>query len=538
MISEITQLLVDEFKRTGNVSNFEQIRRTVTSKHKKQTPKTADIFAAIPSPYREPIQALLKIRPVRSASGVMPIALMCKPHPCPHQETTGLACVYCPGGVSSDFEFSTQSYCGYEPTSMRAIKARYHPHKQITVRLEQIKSLGHNSDKIEVIVMGGTFFYLPKSYRDWFIKEVLDALSDHESHSVEEAVLFAERSKYRCVGLTIETRPDYCSPVHLVEMLSYGATRLEIGVQSPYQDVLTAMNRGHGLDEVKLCFRDSRHHGFKVIGHFMPFLPGVDVERELYGWTEIWQDPSLRPDGLKLYPTLVMRGTVLHDMYVRGEYKPPTHEEITNQLGVIMSMIPPWVRLYRVQRDIPIPLVTAGADVGNLRELGLAASQLRGEPCREVRTREVGIRDVHDELVERSWGVKVVEELVRRDFIASDGWEVFLSFEDAIGDCLAGMLRLRWLEEEKTAMVREVHVYGTSLKTSTRDTESDTVGTFAGSWQHQGLGKLLLEQAEMIASNEWDCDQVSIISGLGVRKYYAKFGYELDNKGYMTKNLS
>ncbi|KAL0231501.1 hypothetical protein GEMRC1_010905 [Eukaryota sp. GEM-RC1] len=249
------------------------------------------------------------IKPVRAASGVLPIALMCKPHACPHTQQTGLVCSYCPGGPGSDFEFSTQSYCGYEPTSMRAIKARYNPHKQVTVRLNQLKQLGHHSNKIEIIIMGGTFFYLPKTYRDWFIRQILDALSDHESHTVKEAVMFAERCKHRCVGLTIETRPDYCAPDHLKEMLSYGSTRLEIGVQSPYQDVLSAMNRGHGIEAVTKCFTDCREHGFKVIGHFMPFLPGVeDEEREIRGWHEIWTDPSLRPDGIKIYPTLVMRG--------------------------------------------------------------------------------------------------------------------------------------------------------------------------------------------------------------------------------------
>nr|NVI73457.1 elongator complex protein 3 [Cucujiformia] len=182
-------------------------------------------------------------------------------------------CVYCPGGPDSDFEYSTQSYTGYEPTSMRAIRARYDPYLQTRHRVEQLKQLGHSVDKVEFIIMGGTFMSLPQDYRDFFIRNLHDALSGHKSSSVEEAVKYSERAKSKCIGITIETRPDYCLEKHLSDMLSYGCTRLEIGVQSVYEDVARDTNRGHTVKAVCGTFRLAKDAGFKVVAHMMPNLP-------------------------------------------------------------------------------------------------------------------------------------------------------------------------------------------------------------------------------------------------------------------------
>lgn len=206
---------------------------------------------------------------------------MCKPHRCPHIAMTGNICVYCPGGPDSDFEYSTQSYTGYEPTSMRAIRARYNPYEQARQRLEQLRSLGHTCDKVEYIIMGGTFMSMPQDYRDWFIKELHDAVSGHTSHDVDEAVKFSEQSLTKCIGITIETRPDYCLKQHISQMLRYGCTRLEIGVQSTYEDVARDTNRGHTVKAVCEGFEMAKDAGYKVVAHMMPDLPNVGWERDI-----------------------------------------------------------------------------------------------------------------------------------------------------------------------------------------------------------------------------------------------------------------
>lgn len=206
---------------------------------------------------------------------------MCKPHRCPHINMTGNICVYCPGGPDSDFEYSTQSYTGYEPTSMRAIRARYNPFAQTRHRVEQLQQLGHSVDKVEFIVMGGTFMCLPEEYRDYFIRNLHDALSGHSSANVAEAVKYSQHSRTKCIGITIETRPDYCLKRHISDMLSYGCTRLEVGVQSVYEDVARDTNRGHTVRAVSESFHFSKDAGFKIVAHMMPDLPNVDFERDV-----------------------------------------------------------------------------------------------------------------------------------------------------------------------------------------------------------------------------------------------------------------
>ena len=257
---------------------------------------------------------MLKVKPVRTSSGVAIVAVMSKPHRCPHIWTTGNICIYCPGGPDSDFEYSTQSYTGYEPTTMRAIRARYDPYVQVKDRVGQLKMLGHDVDKVEFIVMGGTFMSLKRDYRDYFIRNLHDALSGHTSRNVGEAVRYSERGKHKCIGITIETRPDFCHQVHLRDMLSYGCTRLEVGTQSIYEDVAKDTNRGHSVVDVKNCFELAKDCGFKVVTHMMPDLPNVGFERDMWGFREFFNNSDFRPDGLKIYPTMVIRGTILYEM--------------------------------------------------------------------------------------------------------------------------------------------------------------------------------------------------------------------------------
>ena len=493
-------------------------------------PRLVDIIAAIPEGQKPALLPFVKAKPVRTASGVAVVAVMCKPHRCPHIALTGNICVYCPGGPDSDFEYSTQSYTGFEPTSMRAIRARYDPYEQSKGRLEQLVALGHAVDKVEYIVMGGTFMALSEDYRDFFIRKLHDALSGHSSTTVDEAVSFGEHSPHKCVGITIETRPDYCLRPHLSQMLKYGCTRLEIGVQSVYEDVARDTNRGHTVHAVCETFHLAKDCGFKVVAHMMPDLPNVGFERDIAQFKEYFENPAFRSDGLKIYPTLVIRGTGLYELWKTKRYRSYPPDLLIELLAKALALVPPWTRVYRVQRDIPMPLVSSGVDHGNLRELVLARMKDYGLRCRDVRTREVGIQAVHHKV--RPDQI----ELVRRDYVANGGWETFLSYEDPQQDILVGLLRLRKCSEQvfrpelvsqPTSLVRELHVYGSVVPVHTRDPTK---------FQHQGFGALLMEEAERIAREEHGSQKLAVISGVGTRYYYRKLGHELDGP-YMSKML-
>nr|WCZ58563.1 tRNA uridine(34) acetyltransferase [Andalucia godoyi] len=553
---------------------------SLRNKHSKlhnspATPKLTDILSALPEHLKPMLVPLLKVRPVRTASGIAVVAIMSKPHRCPHIALTGNICVYCPGGPDSDFEYSTQSYTGYEPTSMRAIRARYHPHLQVRSRVVQLQRLGHDTDKVEFVLMGGTFMSLAADYRDWFIRNLHDALSGYTSSSVEEAVRFGEQAHTKCVGLTIETRPDYCLRPHLSSMLAYGCTRLEIGVQSVYEDVARDTNRGHTVKAVCECFHASKDAGFKVVAHMMPDLPNVGRERDMAQFTELWENPAFRMDGLKIYPTLVIRGTGLYELWRKGMYQNYAPDELVDIVAQILALIPPWTRVYRIQRDIPMPLVSSGVEYGNLRELALARMKELGIPCRDVRTRECGIQEIHNKI--RPDRI----ELIRRDYAANGSWETFLSYEDPEQDILVGLLRLRKLSQTGTyrpeltvkgrspapcrrrlemfsksdlfdeessdndgevmdekvdagadaqircSMVRELHVYGSAVPVHERDPNK---------FQHRGFGTLLMEEAERIAKDEHRSLRIAVISAVGTRDYYRKLGYRLEGP-YMIKDL-
>uniref|UniRef100_A0A8P4KTZ3 Elongator complex protein 3 n=1 Tax=Dicentrarchus labrax TaxID=13489 RepID=A0A8P4KTZ3_DICLA len=557
-IADVIKQLV-EAHEDGKDINLNKVKTKTSAKYGLEAqPRLVDIIAAVPPQYRRALVPKLKAKPIRTASGIAVVAVMCKPHRCPHISFTGniLTCLLI---YYSDFEYSTQSYTGYEPTSMRAIRARYDPYLQTRHRVEQVsetlrkncnscnpkpitclstvcfvcdvqlKQLGHSVDKVEFIVMGGTFMALPEEYRDYFIRNLHDALSGHTSNNVAEAVRYSERSNTKCVGITIETRPDYCLKRHLSDMLGYGCTRLEIGVQSVYEDVARDTNRGHTVRAVCESFHLSKDAGFKVVAHMMPDLPNVGMERDVEQFIEFFENPAFRPDGLKLYPTLVIRGTGLYELWKTGRYKSYNPSALVDLVARILALVPPWTRVYRVQRDIPMPLVSSGVEHGNLRELALARMKDMGTECRDVRTREVGIQEIHHKV--RPYQV----ELVRRDYVANGGWETFLSYEDPEQDILIGLLRLRRCSPQSfrpelkggTSIVRELHVYGSVVPVSSRDPSK---------FQHQGFGMMLMEEAERIARDEHGSSKLAVISGVGTRNYYRKMGYELEGP-YMVKDL-
>lgn len=529
-VADIIQELLKAHNENRDV-NLTKLKGQISQKYGLESqPRLVDIISGVPADYKKILIPKLRAKPIRTASGIAVVAVMCKPHRCPHISLTGNICVYCPGGPDSDFEYSTQSYTGYEPTSMRAIRAHYNPYLQTRGRIDQLRQLGHDVDKIEFIVMGGTFMALPVEYRDYFIRNLHDALSGHSSSSVEEAVSYSERSRTKCIGITIETRPDYCLKRHLGDMLNYGCTRLEIGVQSVYEDVARDTNRGHTVKAVTESFQLAKDCGFKVVAHMMPNLPNVDLDRDLDQFKEYFENPAFRSDGLKIYPTLVIRGTGLYELWKEGKYRSYPPSVLVDLLAQILALVPPWTRVYRVQRDIPMPLVTSGVEHGNIRELALARMADYGTKCRDVRTREVGIQEIHHKIKPEQI------ELVRRDYVANGGWETFLAYEDVQQDILIGLLRLRKCSDETfrpelkgkgASIVRELHVYGSVVPVAAKDPTK---------FQHQGFGMLLMEEAERIAREEHGANKLSVISGVGTRNYYRKLGYELDGP-YMSKSL-
>ncbi|KAL6584371.1 Elongator complex protein 3 [Orobanche minor] len=480
-IAEIVSTMV-YLSRKGQDVDLNAVKSEACRKYGlSKAPKLVEMIAALPESEREALLPKLRAKPVRTASGIAVVAVMSKPHRCPHIATTGNICMYCPGGPDSDFEYSTQSYTGYEPTSMRAIRARYNPYVQARSRIDQLKRLSHSVDKVDRVLL-------------------------------------------------LARRPDYCLGPHLRQMLSYGCTRLEIGVQSTYEDVARDTNRGHTVAAVADCFCLAKDAGFKVVAHMMPDLPNVGIERDMESFKEFFESPCFRADGLKIYPTLVIRGTGLYELWKTGRYRNYPPEQLVDIVARILAMVPPWTRVYRVQRDIPMPLVTSGVEKGNLRELALARMDDFGLKCRDVRTREAGIQDIHHK-------IKPEEvQLVRRDYTANEGWETFISYEDTCQrhTCWIIAFTEMWMECDlprahgEVFHCRELHVYGTAVPVHGRE---------ADKLQHQGFGTLLMEEAERVAVSEHRSTKVAVISGVGTRHYYRKLGYELEGP-YMVKYLT
>ena len=466
---------------------------------------------------------------IRAASGIHVVAIMTKPYPCPGK------CVYCFGGPSYD---TPQSYLGEEPALMRAVQNNFHPYLQVQNRLQQYVAKGHNPVKVEMIVMGGTFTALPLDYQEWFIAQAFKALNDfpyfrlEESVDIEEAKKLNERARVRCTGLTLETRPDYAKRFHIDNMLRLGATRVEIGVQTVYDDVLELVHRGHGVEESIAATRRLKDAGLKVVYHMMIGLPGMTPQKDLEAFKTIFTDSRFMPDMIKIYPTLVIKGSKLYEWWIRGDYEPYSEEVTIDLVAKILSIVPPWVRVMRVHRDVPAPIIEAGVKKSNLRELAMVRLRKLGLRCREIRCREAGINYVKR-------GILPVEEnikLVRYDYEASGGHEVFLSFEDVRQDLLIGILRLRipsekaWryeIRETSSAIVRELHVYSLALPLGERSEVS---------WQHRGYGRRLLMEAERIAREEFDVKKILVMSGIGVKEYYRKLGYR-DDGVYVSKTL-
>ena len=469
-----------------------------------EVPQNSLILEEVREEEMEIVRPFLVKKPVRTISGVAVVAVMSSPHPCPHGK-----CSYCPGGTDSP-----QSYTGKEPAARRASRNEFDPFRQVTDRITQLEAIGHDTDKIDLIIMGGTFTSRDPEYQEWFVKRCFDGMNcigsaDKESKNIEEAQSINETSKHRCIGMTVETRPDVFTKEQITNALRLGVTRVELGVQLLDDDILRAVERGHGTKEIKEATRNCKDAGLKICYHIMPGLPGSGPDRDLESFKEMFGNPEYRPDMLKIYTTLVIEGTKLYDMWKAGEYVPYNEADAVALIADMKAMIPEYVRVQRIQRDIPAPQISAGILKSNIREMVQEELKRKGRECRCIRCREAGHRSL-------SLNDDSKLELKITEYDASSGKEFFISRE--YDDSIAGYVRLRI--SDGIAMIREVKVFGKMAGIGDK-----------GEWQHRGIGKELIMEAERIAGN---ASQIRVTSGVGVREYYRSLGYELEGP-YMVK---
>lgn len=517
-------------------SELESRKREVCSMYSLSTfPSNTDVMDAIPSQRRD-LAKIIQKKPTRTSSGVSPVAIMTSPKGCPHGK-----CLYCPGGPSSEFS-SSQAYTGHEPAAARGKQNEYNPYGQVTLRLEQLRNIGHPVDKVELILMGGTMTSRSHDYQVWFVKRALQAMNEYDittlpDPSVEDSFAQSEENweylenviaknetaDVRCIGITFETKPDWCKEEQINRMLRLGGTKTEIGVQTTFERINREMHRGHGIDESVRANKQLRDSGFKVGFHMMPGQPGMTKQMCVQDFTEIFQKEEWKPDYLKIYPTLVVEGTKVYDMWHEDKFKPLSTEQAAEVIAEIMPEIPRYTRLQRVQRDIPADYIDGGVQKSNLREIAEEKMKQNGDECLDIRSREVGQNDEDPEELE----LDVLE------YTSCGGTEYFISIEDFNKNLLVGFCRLRFpdtphrRELQDSAIVRELHVYGSEV----------SLGKTNAEYQHKGFGKQLMEKAEEIAYDN-GYRKISVISGIGVRQYYRqKLNYYQDGP-YVSKRIS
>ena len=515
---EISQNLLAMTNPTRNDVKKE-IKKICVKYSLERIPRNYEILAEVQGTEFMKLQKALLRKPVKTASGVAVIALMPKPYACPHGR-----CTYCPGGIEYN---SPNSYTGREPSTQNAIENNYDPKKQILDKLAKLQAYGHDVTKLELVIVGGTFLFMTQEYQYDFIKSCYDAINGLDSPDLESAKKNNELAKIRNVGFTIETKPDYCKKQHADWMLDYGITRVEIGVQSLHERVYEIVNRGHNLHDVIESFQIAKDAGYKIVSHMMPGLPTMTPEEDVSDFKKLFDDPSFRPDMLKIYPTLVIEGTPLYQSFKDGKYIPYSDQDMIKVLTDIKKMIPRWVRIMRMQREISSDQIIAGPKLGNLRQIVQGNLKKLNLSCKCIRCREAGLSE--DEI-----SVDDIK-LNRENYESSGGQEVFLSYDDS-QDRIFGFLRLRKPSSlahrkevtQNTCIVRELHVFGKSLRLGERDGDSI---------QHLGLGKNLMSQAEKIAKEEFDAKRLLVISAVGTREYYRKIGYSPLGP-YMSKELA
>ena len=526
--SEIVDLIL-----SGKIHSKEDIHKAKIRLCKKyeipNIPPDSEIIARLPDygftdEEHENLLSLLRKKAMRTISGVAIVAVMTSPEECPH----GL-CVPCPGGPTSG---TPQSYTGHEPAALRASFNDFDPFLQTRNRLDQLKAIGHPVDKVDLINMGGTFTSRDPYYQKWFVKRCFDAMNNQESKSLEDAKKINETAGSRCIGLTIETRPDWFRVRHCDMALNWGATRVELGVQTVYDDVLYNMKRGHTVFDSILATRIAKNSGFKVCYHMMPGLPSSDYKRDLDSFITIFEDFNFKPDMIKIYPTLTIKGTGLYEMWKRGDYEPLSTEEAINFIAEVKSFVPEWVRIQRIQRDVPARFIDAGVKKSNLRQLVVREMKQRNTVCRCIRCREVGHKLLRKDF-------EINEDRIGFSCIfyeASDSEEVFISLVDEEHDALIGYLRLRdinnshrfELSKNPCMIIRELKVVGREI----------SIGRYSKKGlQHKGYGRELIDEAVRICYEEFDKKYLFVLSGVGVKEYYRRLGFR-DEGVYLVKKIS
>jgi len=512
----------------------------------------------------------LRLKPVRTRSGVTPLTVLTKPFPCPG------TCIFCPNDVRMP-----KSYLADEPGAQRAERNAFDPYLQTYERLQAFHNIGHPTDKIEVIVLGGTWSFYLESYQRWFVWRVFEALNDFgagidrtaealaaaELYPVEQERLPAthlveridtlynrsvqalygtafaraetvetatwdqltaaqrhnENAACRCVGLVIETRPDYITPSELVRLRQLGCTKIQLGLQSLNDEVLAANRRGHTVADARRAIKLCRAAGFKIHAHWMPNLLGATVESDRQDFRQLFDDPDFRPDELKIYPCMLIADTELMAHFTDGNWRPYTDVELIELLSDCVAYTPEYCRLTRIIRDIPAPDIAAGSTTGNLRQIVESELARRGQHSQDIRSREIGADAVDPNGL----------TLVQLEYEADTGTEIFLQFITPQHK-IAAFLRLRLPEEPSfipelgnSALIREVHVYGQAV----------TLGkTASGKAQHTGLGTRLIERASAIAG-ERGYRHLAVISSVGTRTYYRARGFH-DGELYQFRDLA
>ena len=530
----------------------------------RHIPTDIEIYLHADSDDASTVRPYLTTKPMRTGSGVSVVATMTKPYKCPHG-----ACTFCPGGLGSSFGDVPMSYTGNEPSTMRGIRNEYDAYRIVFNRLEQYIVLGQNCDKVDQIIMGGTFTGFPPKYRESYIYYSFKAYNDFSKlffssgkldlvafkkffelpgkvgdkkreekvaskvlalksknvHTLEEEQEINETAAVRCIGLTIETKPDWGFASHGLELLKQGVTRIELGVQTIYDEVLLRCNRGHTVADTLKSIADLRDLGFKLNFHVMPGLPGKDGKvlsraKDMKSLEAMFSDSGYMPDMIKIYPCMVMPGTPLVKDYESGVFTPLTTAEAASIIVDAYRFIPSWCRVMRVQRDIPTNVTEAGVDKTNLRQYVDTLAAEKKVVLRDIRAREIGLGEVVG-----------TPEIVVSSYEASNGKEFFISMEAS--DKILGFCRLRFVPRSlhpaitlTSGMIRELHVYGSAT----------AIGDAGKNTQHKGVGRALMAEAEKIATKAGK-DKMLVISGVGAREYYRKLGYSREDC-YMVKTLS
>lgn len=464
------------------------------------------------------LETLLRKRSIRTLSGVAPVAVLTKSYPCPG------TCVYCPRQKDVPV-----SYLSNEPAVMRAIRCHYEPYQQVAHRLRSLEDNGHHPEKIELIVIGGTWSYLPEKYKYWYVLNCFKAANNYKSkgevidRSVSQGLSLKqlkqdlikeqkrnEKARYRIIGVTLETRPDYINEREVKEMRVLGCTRVEMGVQVIDDEILKINKRGHGVKEVAEATKLLRQYGFKITYHLMPALPGSNASYDFKMFQQLFTDERFQPDQIKFYPTVVTEGSLLYKWYRQGKYKPYSDKVLQNLIIKCKAIVPIYVRIIRLIRDIPAESIVAGNKITNLRQI----LKQKGVVCNCIRCREP------KEEATKEYQLNITS------YQASSGQEHFISIDSLDKKTLYGFCRLR-LDKTSSiapAIIRELHVYG----------ELVPIGSEI-KVQHRGLGKILMAKAEELAK-EAGADKIAVISGIGVRGYYRKLGYRLYNS-YLVKKI-